>query len=401
MPFFLLKGAGWKNREFFGHVYSFDRVNSNEDNERGFVSTEIGHQFWNTPSQHICDSTNNTVWIRGDQRIKGYSVNPDTGKFYTSYIFNVLNKPKPPQQSVTANKRQKMEQNDAEHGDMNLLLLGDRIAYLDEFYLQEWKLSPENRHDGTVRMCHMNSVEEDLAEWPEDDILNLSQNTWMDDTGKAEVTRGKTPDSAKLVNIVTPYSVGYLRNNTLAMANRNSAVIQVRDYELREMSGLVGLGLNIEIVQRPTFEGAGDLNTFVASDSTCVKIFDLRSGKAEMTIKQHCVFSTPVYCSDAKFVLNQLYRGQGAMMWDLRVAKPLYSLPISAGKMIAWVPTSKPNKPPILMTSSGETYEFGMDLRAEWENNYEKRAAKEAWSKLEQAGSQRGAEDPDSDCCIM
>jgi hypothetical protein len=37
-----------------------------------------------------------------------------------------------------------MEQNDAEHGDMNLLLLGDRIAYLDEFYLQEWKLSPEN-----------------------------------------------------------------------------------------------------------------------------------------------------------------------------------------------------------------------------------------------------------------
>jgi hypothetical protein len=72
------------------------------------------------------------------------------------------------------------------------------------------------------------------------------------------------------------------------MANRNSAVIQVRDYELREMSGLVGLGLNIEIVQRPTFEGAGDPNTFVASDSTCVKIFDLRSGKAEMTIKQHC-----------------------------------------------------------------------------------------------------------------
>jgi hypothetical protein len=73
----------------------------------------------------------------------------------------------------------------------------------------------------------MNSVEEDLAEWPEDDILNLSQNTWMDDTGKAEVTRGKTPDSAKLVNIVTPYSVGYLGKNTLAMANRNSAVIQV------------------------------------------------------------------------------------------------------------------------------------------------------------------------------
>jgi hypothetical protein len=117
------------------------------------------------------------------------------------------------------------------------------------------------------------------------------------------------------------------------------------------MSGLVGLGLNIEIVQRPTFEGAGDPNTFVASDSTCFKIFDLRSGKAEMTIKQHCVFSTPVYCSDAKFVLNQLYRGQGAMMWDLRVAN----------KMIAWVPTSKPNKPPILMASSGETYEFGMD----------------------------------------
>jgi hypothetical protein len=45
----------------------------------------------------------------------------------------------------------------------------------------------------------MNSVEEDLAEGPEDDILNLSQNTWMDDTGKAKVTRGKTPDSAKLV----------------------------------------------------------------------------------------------------------------------------------------------------------------------------------------------------------
>ena len=50
--------------------------------------------------------------------------------------------------------------------------------------------------------------------------------------------------------------------------------------------------------QRPTFARIGDDNTFVASDSSCVKIFDLRSGKAEMTIRQRVINSTPVYLNE-------------------------------------------------------------------------------------------------------
>ena len=223
----------------------------------------------------------------------------------------------------------------------------------------------------------------------------------MDEGGAAEVTRGVKPDSVKNVDIVTPASIGYLARNQLAMSHVNSSLIQVRDQELREVSGLVGFGgTDVEIVQRPTFEQAGDENTFVASDSACVKIFDLRSGKAEMTIKQRCIFATPVYFSDAKFVLNKLRGGKGAMMWDLRARKPLYSLPIAANDDVAWVPTDAPSKPPILLSSTGEAYKFGMDWPHDDGGQWERKAAENAWSKLEQAGTSRGPED-DSDCCIM
>ena len=393
-------GAGWKNREFWGHLYSFDRGNSNYLGRR-FVSTEIGHQFWDIPRAHLCDSTTNTVWIQGDRRIQGYLLNEENGKFNTKYVFNVTNEPKESLSQSTP-KRHKTGDVDAEHGDTNLLLLGpDRIGYLKSFRLLEWKLCPENCHDGIERMCNMDSAEEDLAQWPEDDVLDLHENTWMDDSGAAEVTRGIKPDSNKIVDIVTPYSVGYVSQSRLAMSNRNNAIIRIRDQDMREVSGLVGFGATsfIEIVQRPTFEMAGDENTFVACDQACVKIFDLRTGKAEMTIKQQCVSVTPLYHCSSKFIINQLYRGQGSMLWDLRNKKPLYSLPIGADKGIAWVPTSEQNKPPILMVSNGEAFKFGRDSPKRNEE-WEREAAKEAWSKLEQAGLRRGAEYP-SDCCIM
>lgn len=162
----------------------------------------------------------------------------------------------------------------------------------------------------------------------------------MNDTGSAEATRGRKPDSIRIVDVVTPSSIGYLPNDRFAFAHHDRSEITMYDHDLREVSRLVGFGTDrIEIVQRPTFARAGDESAFVASDSSCVKLFDLRSGKAELTINQRCVNSTPVYLNDAKFVCNQLAGGRGAMMWDLRSQKPLYSLPISGNNDIAWIPS--------------------------------------------------------------
>ncbi|KAK1745634.1 hypothetical protein QTG54_003558 [Skeletonema marinoi] len=220
----------------------------------------------------------------------------------------------------------------------------------------------------------------------------------MDDTGEAEVTAGVKPDSIRVVDIYTPSSVGYLPNGMLAFAHLDSSHIPIYDQNLREVSRLVGFGGDdIEIVQRPTFERIGDNDTFVASDRSCVKIFDLRSGKAEMTIQQKCVSSEPIIVSGAKFVCNRLRSGKGAMMWDLRSQRPLYSLPISADTEIAWVPAlDGTSKPPILMTSKGECYKYGIDYPQD--DEWEHKSAVNAWANLEKNDN---SSDTAGDCSIM
>lgn len=48
-------GGGWKNREFYGHIYGFDGSL--------FSSMELSNEFWVTPTQMLADATNNTVWV--------------------------------------------------------------------------------------------------------------------------------------------------------------------------------------------------------------------------------------------------------------------------------------------------------------------------------------------------
>mmetsp|Transcript_1484 Transcript_1484/g.3127 ORF Transcript_1484/g.3127 Transcript_1484/m.3127 type:complete len:737 (-) Transcript_1484:81-2291(-) len=349
-------GSGYRGTDFHGRLYSFDR-RGEKTKERGFVSTDLYDEFWGTPNGWmISDSTTNTVWINADQRIKGFSINQDTGNAYTSYIFNVVKTPK-----QNPSKREKVGNKGLCPGDVNLMLLGsNRIGYLNNYVLQEWSLNEANSHDGTSRMYTYD--DDDHSRWPEEDILDLSD---MDDSicGETESTRGAKPNSVRSLDVVVPSSIGYLADNQLAFSHEGSSQIPIYDNELREVSRLVGFGGDeVEIVQRPTFERAGDKNTFVASDSSCVKIFDLRSNKAVMTIKQQCVYSMPMYLSDAKFVCNKLRSGEGAMIWDLRSQKPLYSLPISSDIDVDWVPALEedPSKPPILLTSTGKAYKYGL-----------------------------------------
>mmetsp|Transcript_14277 Transcript_14277/g.29149 ORF Transcript_14277/g.29149 Transcript_14277/m.29149 type:complete len:89 (-) Transcript_14277:777-1043(-) len=50
--------------------------------------------------------------------------------------------------------------------------------------------------------CQSN-IKNDLSQWNEHEIINLSDDTWMDDTGEAEVTAGVKPDSIRVVDIYT------------------------------------------------------------------------------------------------------------------------------------------------------------------------------------------------------
>lgn len=163
-------------------------------------------------------------------------------------------------------KRRKVSRNESEsHGNKNLIVFGtERIGYLNKGILQTWNLNQANRHDGVRRMVHMDNVENDLSQWNQDEILNLSENTWMDDCGKAEVTLGVEPNSIQVVDIFTPSSIGYIPRGRLAFAHEKSSQIPIYNYELRETSRLVGFGSDhIEIVQRPTFERIGDENTLL------------------------------------------------------------------------------------------------------------------------------------------
>jgi len=171
-------GGGWKNREFCGHLYGW--IGGIE----GFESKELNNEFWSTPSSILADSANNTVWIHADQRIKGFSIDQTRADpFYTSYIFNITRKA----EAVKAGcqsfgvKRQKLEKTKKrEEGQDKLIVFGSRsVGYLSHGVLQQWDLTELNAHDGAFRMICMDNVEEDVAQFNKEDILNLSENTWM------------------------------------------------------------------------------------------------------------------------------------------------------------------------------------------------------------------------------
>ena len=87
------------------------------------------------------------------------------------------------------------------------------------------------------RMVHMASVDQDIRDggWRAEDIINLSTDTWMDEGGAAEVTRGLTPDCVRPVDFVTPSSVGYLPGYRLAFANSSSDGIHFSNGQLAIM----------------------------------------------------------------------------------------------------------------------------------------------------------------------
>jgi len=398
---FTHQGAGYKYREFYGHVYSCDKT---DDGGWQINSKELGNEFWSTPTTYLADATNDTVWVFADQRIKGFAanrrLNGNVAFFNTSYIFQMADKLqlKEVQRSGDSVKRQKVESSTMKSVGGTLLSFGtERIGYLDNYILQEWNLNDTNRHDGINRMVDMGSVDEDIAQWPAEDVLNLSNNTWMDDTGSAEVTRGKKPDSLRLVDIETPTSVGYLSDNRLSFAYRGHSQIPIYNKDLREISRLVAFGSDdgVDIVHRPTFESMGEENIFVASDKTCVKIFDLRTTKAAMTIRQKCINSTPISVNGNKFLCNKLGSGKGAQMWDLRTQQALYSLPVKWDTDIAWLPAVN-NSSAALLTGNGECYKFGKDY--DQDDEWEKRGAIQAWADLEKQRSSGGGGE---DCCIM
>lgn len=375
-------GAGYKSREFFGHIYSF--VNS--DGDRQIKSHELANEFWSTPSNFHADATNDTVWVKADERIKGFSVdrgNRDT-TFYTSYIFQMAD-----ERQLKAIQPRVADKNSLIGGSI-LAFGSERLGYLDNCVLQEWKLNDTNRHDGTIRMVDMCNVEDDIEQWPAEDVLNLSDNTWMDDSGSAEVTRGKKPDSMRLVGIENPTFVGYLSDYRLALVDYSQ--IPIYNTELREISRLIGFGSDdgVQIVHRPTFDAMGEENVFVASDKTCVKIFDLRTAKAEMTIHQECLHSTPIPVNGNMFLCNKLEDGR-AQMWDLRAQRALYSLPVSRDAHFVWVP-AEDKSPAAFLTSDGECYMYGKDY--DQDDEWEKKSAVKAWAKAERSSS-------GGDCSIM
>lgn len=388
-------GTGWKNREFKGFLYAFDF--GDEERLRGFDSVKLKHEFWSTPYGMHCDGDAGIAWVWGDQRIKGFGLSRvgSVSIAMAKYIFHIDRNPQASHSGsisyATLKRREALCNREAGHGGQNIVVSGNKLCFINKGYVQEWRLDEGNEHSGMRRMVHMASVDQDIEDggWRAEDIINLSTSTWMDEDGAAEVTRGLRPDCVRPVDFATPSSVGYLPGSRFAFANSSSEGIHfsngqltIMDSELRELTRLVGFGSGgVEVVQRPTFEKLGDDSTLVASDESTVKIFDLRTGRAELTIRQRCENSTPVYVGCGKFVCNRL--SNGAMLWDLRAQKPLYNLPIQSD--VTWIPGDTNGKPPILV-SGYDMYKFGRcrDLMSDQEKIWEEENATFKWARCEE-----------------
>lgn len=106
----------------------------------------------------------------------------------------------------------------------------------------------------------------------------------------------KKTDSIRLTDVVTPYSIGYLADEKFAFVHNGQSEITMYDCNLQEMSRLVAFGSDkVDVVQRPTFEMAGDPSIFVASDLLCAKIFDLRRARQRSRFVNACELYTSVF----------------------------------------------------------------------------------------------------------
>ena len=104
-------------------------------------------------------------------------------------------------------------------GPTRLGLLGGGV--LKEW---DWSSSSDMAHDGVDRVVHMNSLEADLAlhraaAKTKEVVVDWSGNSWMDDTGEAEASKGDPPTTVRNVAMVTPTSVGYLPGNRFLFAH--------------------------------------------------------------------------------------------------------------------------------------------------------------------------------------
>ncbi len=394
-------GGGWKCREFCGFAYAFDVQGGGGG--CGFVAQQFKHEFWDTPNCILSDGPNDTTWISSDKRIKGFTLNRDLQqKFYTKYIFNFEDISEKKSQIISTStgtesrkKRSRLllDENETKHGKKSLISFGNRLGYLQNGYIQVWRLHEDNIHDGIRRMVSMSNINEDIAAFSPEDIIDYSNSTWMDDLGYAEVTRGKSPDSIRHVGILTPDCIGYLKDETFAFSNYHGRrEIHIYNQELHKISCLVGLSNGINIVQRPSF----DQSLFVASDKNCVKVFDLRTGKAEITIAQKCEHSSPMLIDghESTFLCNKLdSKSGGTMIWDLREQKPLYSLPVN--ESVALIPKiERMNGSPLLFSASGEVYKYGSEIYSDDDFKRAKEQADWKWSSIQSNSAK-------ADACVI
>ena len=132
--------------------------------------------------------------------------------------------------------------------------------------------------------------------------------------------------------------------------------------ELRECGALVGHAHTEgrHVVQRPVF---GDQTSVVTSDATCAKIFDLRTGRPRLTAAaENCHSAGPIDAAGGEqFMWMQLYEGGGLRIWDLRMGRALYSLPVATSGPAAVAFWHAPSHR--LFCADGSAWSFGVNCR--------------------------------------
>jgi len=405
--------AGYKGRDFAGRIFLW---NSNGDM---IEKQKLTHEFWGTSNGEFLSSAFQMLWIEADRRIKGWDLSTPLGTFsheagapttrpLPKYVLNLkaggdveLPERIETEEHVKERERRKEFSGSSHSAMLQVGARGQRLLHLSPNGLvREFDLESDAVVNYSVQR-RMYSLNEEwdacMSEngWDKKDVVKM--DSWMDDSGAAEVSAGVGVSKVWYTDLFPPAHVGYLNaspgsdfasflwpststpkaSSASSSSVPNSGINSVSgtlmvfcqevfgysklqnheillvDEELRVLGRLFGHAEQSKVVLNPGFI---DGRTFCSNSHQCVKIWDMRMAKAAMTVLDSSVdWSTPMSVPSSEggegyFMATSHDNGIGTRVWDLRNirhvynadsnvaahARPLYTMPLEGKGGLAW-----------------------------------------------------------------
>ena len=425
--------SGWKGRTFGGALALFPpRVAEGEGSLASLTkNVDLEAEFYCSPDVMYPHGPSLHVWIGCERRIKGYNLGMldgsqvvDSGLLHYCLDSSIETPELGEVPSRNANARMDQPRRQVfQIGHKNLCELRNGGM------VKLWDLSAVAPHDGVERRIACGEDREEDHGYPAEEVYDDSENCWGEGAVEASVGVGHT--KAFTCDLSVPSCIGFLgpagavsptasspatgldammafcHFTTSGVSDRGHGAgsVQLVDSELRVVGALLGhTAYDIHVATRPRWENT---QLMCSSEGTSCKVWDLRTLRPTMTIICNgCGAATPLDLGakrngSATFLATSLGGGRGTRIWDLRMGKPLYRIPLSGRSQARKVGCVWLGETHALLFDNGRTWSYGAAEDASfWMRDAEsfKRWEKWTWGKLQQkSANDRGG---GGDCSI-